>query len=638
MIKKSYFSEIKYMKNPEEHGIVESNEYSFADGDRGLENDSEEGLEYNYQIDKDTFDGDAIMYEDSIYACNESTENLIKFSKNKNLILISNNDKINLNWNGINEDLRFSNIVSGSSNIFLEKFYSNEDDYKLFLKNAEKNSFPITKITIIDNRKTINSISNYCYFKKLKNSTYEINEDVWKIEIEKNNLDKLAFVEVNDNKFICDIAETHQDKVMGLQDRDKLDKNSGMLFTYKRASDLYFHMGTVKFSIDILFIDDNNKILKIYGDIKPRTLGTFGCANSKSVLEIPGGFCSENGIKVGDSVFYSKLSHLNKDELKYALKPSNKSFSKIAKLSRYDSDIINTAFAIDQKFIFPNNSGDYIVNGAKINWNTFKLFQLSDLKYKNVKLASFDSSKINKDSIEYPFADKIIIYGDLDDTNVNKIAISKFFDSISLKNINFDILNTGSIEQKNVSKVIKDKFGAEKVFFSSGPLYKTAGFPVSEATKELAKKSDERLIICMKKLNNILNDLDQNVSAYSAYKDRQDVISGSKAQYHQSVKKIIQKYEAFLETIKASIIILYKIKDASQTEELIDGLSQSSATLSESLNDILKMTDKVDDIEFFNLLTERTNNFKNLCKDTEFSIKGCREFIHSHILGVLVLS
>ena len=49
------------------------------------------------------------------------------------------------------------------------------------------------------------------------------------------------------------------------------------------------------------------------------------------------------------------------------------------------------------------------------------------------------------------------------------------------------------------------------------------------------------------------------------------------------------------------------------------------------------MTDKVDDIEFFNLLSERTNNFKNLCKDTEFSLKGCRVYSLSHI-SVLVLS
>lgn len=638
MIKKSYFSEIKYMKNPEKDGISESNEYSFADGNRGLENESEEGLEYNYEMDKDNFDGEAIMHEDSIYACNESTENLIKFSKNKNLILISNNEIINSNWNGLDEDLRFSNIISGSSNIFLEKFYSSDEDYKLFLKNAEKNSFPFAKITIVDKRKIINSLSNYCYFKKLKNITSEINDDIWKIEIEKNNLDKIAFVEINENKFICDVAETHQDKVIGLQDKDKLDKNSGMLFTYSSPSDLYFHMGTVKFSIDILFIDENNKILKIYNNVKPRTLGTFGCANAKTVLEIPGGYCEDNKIKKGDFVTYSKLSFLNKNELKVALSPFNKSFSKVAKLSRYDFDLFRTAYAIDQKYLFPNKSGDYIVDNAKINWETLKLFHLDSLKYKNVKIASFDLSKIDSDSIEYPFADRIVIYGDLDDTIVNKIAISKLFDSMSLKNINFKILNTGSLDQKEVSKVMKDKFGAEKIFFNSGPLYKTAGFPVSEAAKQLAKKSDERLIICMKKLNNIINDLEQNISAYSAYKDRQDVISSSKAQFHQSVKKIIEKYELFLETVKSAIIILYKIKDASQTEALIDGLSQSSATLSESLNDILKMTDKVDDIEFFNLLSERTDRFKNLCKDTEFSIKGCREFIHSHILGVLVLS
>ena len=52
----------------------------------------------------------------------------------------------------------------------------------------------------------------------------------------------------------------------------------------------------------------------------------------------------------------------------------------------------------------------------------------------------------------------------------------------------------------------------------------------------------------------------------------------------------------------------------------------------------MSLYEKVEDLEFFNMLSDKTENYKNLCKDTEFSIKGCREFIHSHILGVLVLS
>ena len=638
MIKKSLVDlEIKGKPNPENQDLMESNKrYSLSDGDKGGED--EPGLGYNYQIDRDKFDGEVIMHEDVIYACNESTDNLIKFSKNNKSTIVSNNKKINDNWNGIDEDLRYSSIVHGAKKIVLENFYSTDEDYKIFLKNAERNSFPITKITIIDNRKIINSLSNYCYFKKLENSIEEINENLFKIKIKKDATDKVAFVSINNHNFICDIAENYQDKITGLQDRDLLEPNSGMLFSYDKPSDLYFHMGAVKFAIDILFIDENNKILKIYNNIKPRTLGTFGCKNSKSVLEVVGGFCEKNKISEGDYVQASKLSSLGPDDLRHALNPINKSFSKIAKLSKYDSELYKTVLAINEKTMFPKDSTYFYFNDAKIKWDSLKLFHISDIKYKNIKIASFDMSKINRDSIEYPFVEKIVIYGNLDNTLVNRVSISKIFDSFSLKNIDFEIVKINDCDHSNVSKIIKNKYGSEKVFFINGPLYKTANFPVSESVRELARKADERLLICSKKLNNIISDLETNVSAYNAYKDNHEVIISSKAQFHLSMKKIIEKYESMLDTVKAAMTILYKIKDASQIEDLIKGLSQSAATLSEALTTIFNLVDKMEDLEFFNDLVENTDKFKNLCKDSEFSIKGCREFIHSHILGILILA
>lgn len=639
MKKKSFVDlEIKGKPNPENEDLIApSNEYSFVDGDFSYGEDMEYG--YDYLFDKNDLHSDVINSEDVLYACKSSTDNLIKVARNQRSIIISNNNVINNNWNGINEDLRYSSILSGAKNIYLDNFYDNENDYKLFLKNAEKNSHPVSNIVICSKRKTINSLANYCNFKRLKNSVEHMDENSI-IRITKDSRDKMAHVVIGGkHSFVCDLAEDYQDKVTGLQDRDVLEKNSGMLFLYKKASDLYFHMGTVKFAIDIIFADENNKVLKIYGDVKPRSLGTFGCANSKTVLEIPGGYCSRNNIAEGDYISFNKLSELSSEDLSSALKPSTKSFSKIAKLSRYDQKISSPSIlAIDESSIFPKGKTDFILNGSRIKWDTFKLFQSDNIKYNNVKVASFDLSKVSRESVEFPFTDKIVIYGDIEDTLVNKIAISKLFDSFSTKNIDFDILNTKEKEISSISKILKDKYSSEKVFFTNGPIYKMASFPVSESTKELARKADQRLLSSIKKLTNIMNDLDQNLSAYSAHKDNQEMIRGSKAQFHLSMKKIIEKYEDMLDSIKAAMKILYQIKDASQTEELIKGMSQSAAQLSDVLNAIFDLTEKVEDLEFFNMLSEKTENFKNLSKDSEFSIKGCREFIHSHILGILILS
>ena len=40
-------------------------------------------------------------------------------------------------------------------------------------------------------------------------------------------------IEINDEKYNVEIAATDEQREKGLQGRDKLAKNSGMLFTYK---------------------------------------------------------------------------------------------------------------------------------------------------------------------------------------------------------------------------------------------------------------------------------------------------------------------------------------------------------------------------------------------------------------------
>lgn len=138
--------------------------------------------------------------------------------------------------------------------------------------------------------------------------------------------------------FSCDVAKTFQDKVAGLQTYDSLSQNAGLVFEYKKPEDVVYHMGTVKFPIDIIFADDNNKIKKIYRDIKPGTLATFGCANVKNVLEICGGLSDRLGISEGNTIVISdgvKKSLASSDSRDL---PINK--NTIIKYSNYSADAI----------------------------------------------------------------------------------------------------------------------------------------------------------------------------------------------------------------------------------------------------------------------------------------------------------
>ena len=107
------------------------------------------------------------------------------------------------------------------------------------------------------------------------------------------------------------ILQKHN-KTTGLQDRDILKRNHGMIFPYSNPQNVLFHMGTVKFAIDIIFIDENKKIKKISNNISPNSLGTYGCSETKYVLEIPGGYCKNKDIKVGDKIdIYKFNSQIN---------------------------------------------------------------------------------------------------------------------------------------------------------------------------------------------------------------------------------------------------------------------------------------------------------------------------------------
>lgn len=122
-------------------------------------------------------------------------------------------------------------------------------------------------------------------------------------------MDKEVVVEIVDEDeedaiatFGCDVADSLQKKIIGLQSYTGLERNAGLIFPYTQPESVMYHMGTVSFPIDIIFVGEDDKIKKVYKNIKPGTLGTFGCAKVKNVLEIYGGLSERLGINIGNKV------------------------------------------------------------------------------------------------------------------------------------------------------------------------------------------------------------------------------------------------------------------------------------------------------------------------------------------------
>jgi len=107
-------------------------------------------------------------------------------------------------------------------------------------------------------------------------------------------------IALNNLELVCDVAATPHQQASGLQAYNKLDPNRGLWFPFTTKRNASFHMGEVRFPIDIIFVDEN-KINKIVASVKPRQMGCWSSICT-DVLEVNGGWCVRNGISIGDEV------------------------------------------------------------------------------------------------------------------------------------------------------------------------------------------------------------------------------------------------------------------------------------------------------------------------------------------------
>lgn len=104
-------------------------------------------------------------------------------------------------------------------------------------------------------------------------------------------------------EFFVAVALTPAQKAAGLEVVDRLSKEYGMLFPFDERSDVTFHMGRVKFPIDIVFLVEDGHAMKvgsIVHDAIPGSMEHWSHSKTAAVLEVCGGLCNKLGIKEGD--------------------------------------------------------------------------------------------------------------------------------------------------------------------------------------------------------------------------------------------------------------------------------------------------------------------------------------------------
>jgi hypothetical protein len=103
-----------------------------------------------------------------------------------------------------------------------------------------------------------------------------------------------------------EVAKTPEERTRGLMGRKHLGKDEGMLFIFEKEDYHGFWMKDTQIPLSIAFIDKEGRIVRIT-DMKPLTLETHNPPQPiLYALEMKKGWFSANGLKVGDTLRFSK--------------------------------------------------------------------------------------------------------------------------------------------------------------------------------------------------------------------------------------------------------------------------------------------------------------------------------------------
>ena len=120
---------------------------------------------------------------------------------------------------------------------------------------------------------------------------------------------RLANITVNGFKLLADVPTTNDEFQKGLDIKDHLNENRGMLFIFTKPAREPFWMHGMKFPIDIIWLDKGGNVVHIERNLSP-CLTDFACptyspeADSLYVLETTANFTERHNVNIGTHMNY----------------------------------------------------------------------------------------------------------------------------------------------------------------------------------------------------------------------------------------------------------------------------------------------------------------------------------------------
>ena len=95
-------------------------------------------------------------------------------------------------------------------------------------------------------------------------------------------------------------AATNDKRLRGLSGRDSLPDGTGMLFIFDRPSEQCMWMKDMKFSIDMMWLNEKKQIIKLATEVTPETYPSSFCSeDTKYVIELPAGQALKSSLTAG---------------------------------------------------------------------------------------------------------------------------------------------------------------------------------------------------------------------------------------------------------------------------------------------------------------------------------------------------
>lgn len=113
-----------------------------------------------------------------------------------------------------------------------------------------------------------------------------------------------AWVEIGDERFKVDIADDEAERARGLMFVDAMDDDRGMIFVHKRTEPLAYWMKNTRIALDILYFDEQRRLVAQQRDVPPCTAGDRcpsypSNAAARYVLELNAGQAARLGLEDG---------------------------------------------------------------------------------------------------------------------------------------------------------------------------------------------------------------------------------------------------------------------------------------------------------------------------------------------------